>query len=104
MISQKNINYKIRLSDIADQEINKAIEYYKNQSQTGELNFKKQLNQALNTLEINPFFQFRYKNIRAIPFKSLPYLVFFEIDENDKIIYVYSIFNTYQNPNKYPSL
>ncbi|MDR2204783.1 MAG: type II toxin-antitoxin system RelE/ParE family toxin [Flavobacteriaceae bacterium] len=102
MISAKNTNYKIRFSDIADQEIEQAIEYHSSKSEAGEYNFKTQLNQALDTLEINPFFQFRYKNIRALPFKSLPYLVFFEVYEEEKLVYIYSVFNTYQNPKKYP--
>ena len=103
MISAENTNYKIRFSDIADQEIDQAVEYHGGNSENGEYNFKAQLNQALDTLELNPFFQFRYKNIRALPFKSLPYLVFFEVDEVDKIVYIYSVFNTHQDPQKYPN-
>lgn len=104
MISAENINYNLRFSDIADQEIEQAIEYHSRKSENGEYDFKSQLNEALDTLEINPFFQIKYKNIRALPFKSLPYLVFFEVYEDEKIVYIYSIFNTYQNPEKYPKL
>ncbi|HBK83584.1 MAG TPA: hypothetical protein DDZ41_08300 [Flavobacterium sp.] len=50
--------------------IEKAIEYYSNKTESDEYNFKLQLNQVLDTLESNPFFQFRYKKIRAIPFKN----------------------------------
>lgn len=102
MISAENTNYKLRFSDIADQEIDQAIEYHSRKSENGEYNFKVQLNEVLDALELNPFFQFRYKNIRAVPFKSLPYLVFFEVDEIDKIVFIYSVFNTHQNPEKYP--
>ena len=102
MISAENTIYNIRLSDIADKEIENAIAYYSSKSESGTYNFKKQLNQVLDTLELNPFFQFRYKKIRAIPFKSLPYLVFFEVFEDEKIVYVYSVFHTAQSPTKYP--
>lgn len=94
----------MRFSDIADEEILQAIEYHSLKSENGEYNFKSQLNEALDMLEINPFFQVRYKNIRALPFKSLPYLVFFEVYEDEKIVYIYSVFNTNQNPDKYPNL
>ena len=67
-------------------------------------NQKAELNEALDILEISPFFQIRYKNIRALPFKSLLYLMFYEVFEEEKIVYVYSVFNTYQNPDKYPEL
>lgn len=83
---KKNISYKILFSDIADQEISQAIEYHQANSEVGEYNFKTQLNRILDTLETNPFFQIKYKNIRAVPFKSLPYLVIFEINEQEKII------------------
>ncbi len=104
MISAENTNYNLRFSDIADEEIEQAIEYHSLKSENGEYNFKSQLNEVLDALEINPFFQVRYKNIRALPFKSLPYLVFFEVYEDEKIVYIYSVFNTNQNPNKYPNL
>lgn len=53
-------------------------------------------------LELNPFFQIRYKKARAVPFKSLPYLLLFELIEKNKMVYIYSVFNTYQDTNKYP--
>ncbi|MET3047446.1 type II toxin-antitoxin system RelE/ParE family toxin [Flavobacterium covae] len=102
MTSQENTTYNILFSDIADKEIEKAIEYHSSKSENGKYNFKTQLNQVLDTLELNPFFQFRYKKIRAVPFKTLPYLVFFEVYENENIVYVYSVFHTAQNPDKYP--
>jgi hypothetical protein len=34
----------------------------------------------------------------------MPYIVLFEVYENEKMVYIYSIFNTYQNPDKYPNL
>lgn len=104
MISAENTNYSLRFSDIADKEIEQAIEYHSRKSENGEFNFRTQLNNALDTLELNPFFQFRYKNIRALPLKSLPYLVFFEIYEDEKTVYIYSVFNTFQNPDKYPKI
>ncbi|WP_124640821.1 MULTISPECIES: type II toxin-antitoxin system RelE/ParE family toxin [Amniculibacterium] len=104
MNSQENTNYKLLFSSIADKEIEQAIEYHSSKSENGEYNFRTQLNDALDALEFNPFFQFRHKNIRALPFKHMPYLVFFEIYEDEKTVYIYSVFNTFQNPEKYPNL
>jgi plasmid stabilization system protein ParE len=100
--STKSTTYNILFSDIADSDLEKAIDYYNRKSENGANTFKQELNQVLDTLELNPFFQFRYNKIRAVPFKTLPYLVFFEIYESEKLVYVYSIFHTAQNPNKYP--
>jgi hypothetical protein len=103
MKSVKSINYKIYFSEIADKDIEQAVEYYSNISESSVYNFKYQLNQVLDNLELNPFYQVRYKNVRAIPFKSLPFITLFSINEKEKIVYIYSFFNTYQDTLKYPN-
>ena len=40
MISAENTNYNLRFSDIADEEIEQAIEYHSLKSENGEYNFK----------------------------------------------------------------
>ncbi|CAM3829598.1 putative truncated plasmid stabilization system protein [Flavobacterium branchiophilum] len=67
-----------------------------------EYNYKSQWNQVLNILEPNPFFRFRHKKTRAIPLKTSPYLVSFEVHKNGSIVYVYSVFHTAQNPTQNP--
>ncbi len=44
MISAENTNYNLRFSDIADKDIEQAIEYHSRKSESGEYNFKAQLN------------------------------------------------------------
>ena len=100
----ESLNYSLYFSEIAENDIEKALFYYRNINEFVVNHFKKQLNQVLEAISINPFYQIKYKNIRALPFKSMPYIVFFEVYENEKMVYIYSIFNTYQNPDKYPNL
>lgn len=97
------MSYKLDILDRAQEEINQAFEYYEAVSLNVLKSFDDQLEHIYNALETNLFFQFRYKKLRALPFKSFPYMVFFEIDEQDKIVYIYSVFNTYQDPEKYPN-
>jgi len=94
--------YKLIILEQALQEIEQAYEYYLQFSFNAMQTFDSQLEKAYQTLENNPFFQFRYKNLRALPFNSLPYMIFFTINEQEKIVYIYSVFNTHQNPEKYP--
>ena len=94
--------YKIKILDRAQEEINDAYLYYSKFSFSALKHFDDELDEVYSRLEHNPKFQIRYKNLRALPFKSLPFLVFFSIDEDKKIVKIYSIFNTYQNPEKYP--
>jgi mRNA-degrading endonuclease RelE of RelBE toxin-antitoxin system len=100
----ESLNYSLYFSEIAENDIEKALYFYENINESVVNHFKKQLNQVLEAISINPFYQIKYKNIRALPFKSMPYIVLFEVYENEKMVYIYSIFNTYQNPDKYPNL
>lgn len=94
--------FKILVSPIANNNIDEAIKYYKMQSQSAAKNFRKKLFDAYKSLQLNPFFAIKYKDVRAIPLKRLPYLVLFDIDEKKQIVNILSVFCTYQNPEKYP--
>jgi hypothetical protein len=94
--------YKISFSEIAVEHIEQAITYYNETAPHATNKFKGQLNHALNVLEIWPFFQIKYEKIRALPLKSMPFIVMYSVDEKLRMVYVYAVFNTYQNPRKYP--
>ena len=96
--------YSLVILPQAQREIQKAFEYYGEISVTALTNFNKQLEVVYDKLEKNPFYQVRYKHLRAIPFKSFPDLIFFDVDQDNKFVYVYSVFHTSQNPDKYPKL
>ncbi|MDH2207522.1 MULTISPECIES: type II toxin-antitoxin system RelE/ParE family toxin [unclassified Empedobacter] len=84
------------------QDIEQAISYYSNFSTSAAKSYLTELTKVLEALEINPFYQVKYRNLRAKPFKSFPYLVLFETNEEEKTVFIYAIFNTHRNPTKYP--
>ena len=88
------MKYNLVILEQAQLEIEQAFEYYQQFSIASIISFNNQLEEVYKTLETNPMFQIRYKKLRGISFKSLPYLVLFTIDENIKIVYIYSIFIT----------
>ncbi len=94
--------FDILVSPIAERNIDDAIRYYKIYSPSAAKNFRKKLFDVFKSLQINPFFTVKYRNVRAVPLKKLPYLVFFEIYEEEQIINIISVFCTHQNPEKYP--
>ncbi len=94
--------YKIRISTGAEQDIEEAISYYTNFSTSASKSYLAELTKVFKTLEINPFYQVKYKKLRAKPFKSFPYLVLFETNEEEKTVFIYAVFNTHKNPKKYP--
>ncbi|MDM1063377.1 type II toxin-antitoxin system RelE/ParE family toxin [Empedobacter falsenii] len=84
------------------QDIEQAISYYSNFSTSAAKSYLTELTKVLEALEINPFYQVKYRNLRAKPFKSFPYLVLFETNEEEKTVFIYAVFNTHRNPTKYP--
>ena len=97
-----NMIYKIRISSEAAQYIEQTISHYSNFSTSAAKSYLAELTKVLEALEINPFYQWKYRNLRTKPFKSFPYLVFFETNEEEKTVFIYAVFNTHRNPTKYP--
>ena len=98
------MKYSIEVLDDAQLEIEEAYRYYlDNVSKKVAKNFIKDLKSIFKSLKINPFFQLRTTKFRAKPMKVFPYLVFFDIDEDEYVIKIIAVFHSKQNINKYPS-
>lgn len=96
--------YKIFVSPRAQKELENAIEYYALYSTDAPINFIASLKETYATLETNPFFRIRYKNIRALKITKYPYSIYFVINETQSTIRVLSCFHNKRNPNKRPRL
>lgn len=94
--------YKIKISRRAQNEIEKAIDFYSENSVDAPLNFIIYLKEAYNKLEKNPFYRLRYKNVRAIKIKKFPYHLYFIIREETKFIFVLSCFHGVRSPRRRP--
>ena len=93
---------RIIVSPRAQNEIERAIDYYASNSVDAPANFITILKEAFLILETNPFFRLRYKNIRALKLKTFPYSLYFVIDEKHNTIKILSCFQNKRNPNKRP--
>lgn len=96
------MDYKIIVSPRAQFEIEGIAEYYSEISLSVLNKFYSELENAYQLLKLNPQFQTRYKNFKAIPIRKFPFLLFYTIDEKTKIIKVLSCFNTARSTKKYP--
>ncbi len=94
--------YKIIVSPRVQKEIENAIDYYALYSVGAPVNFIASLKEAYSTLETNPFFRVRYKNVRALKIKRFPHSLYFIINEDKNIVRVLSCFHNKRNPNKRP--
>ena len=87
------MHYEVVLSNQAQFDIDKAFLYYFENAN---------IKVAIDILSINPHFQQFRREIRTIPINNFPFLLFFEIFEDSKIVRVLSVFHTSQDPIKYP--
>ena len=95
--------YKILISPRAQREIENAIDYYALYSSDAPLHFIAELRDAYITLSGHPFFEIRYKNIRALKINRFPYLLYFVVNESQNTVRVLSCFHNKQSPDRRPS-
>jgi toxin ParE1/3/4 len=94
--------FKVVIEPRALEDIQDAIDYYESKKVGLGEQFYKVVDEHLDTISRNPFFEILYKDYRALPVKKFPFIIFYFIDEKLKTVYVLSIFNTSLNPSKYP--
>jgi hypothetical protein len=99
------MTFNVIVENEAQIDIENAIEYYSSLPIDFEsviFKFYSDLEYAYKSLEINPYFQKRYKEFRCLPLRKFPYLLFLKIEEETKTVKVFSVFNTNQSEEKYP--
>ena len=95
--------YKIIVSPIALKNIEDAVAYFSEEvSKKVALAFLEEYKNVYKSLQRNPFCQVHDNNYRFLPFKKFKYVAFFIVDESNKTVFLNAIFNSSQNPNKYP--
>lgn len=93
------MSYKINLEKGAELDIDEALFYYKNNvSKKVAGTFSADVRKAYKALRINPYYRQYANGYRGLPLKKFPYIIFFKIDEENKIIAINSVFETHQNP------
>ena len=92
------MSFKIIVNKKAVKDIDKAIEYYNNQSEGLGDKFENALDEYINSLEINPYFKIRYDKVRCLPIKPYPYMIHFTIDQQNNALKIQAILHTSRNP------
>lgn len=94
------MDYKLVILPIAQREMDQALLWYESRQKGLGIEFLGYLEGYFLTLMEKPvIYQIRKKPcFRELPLKRFPFVIVYEIKENEIIIY--SVFNTYQNPNK----
>lgn len=90
--------YFVLIEDRAANDIQDHMDYYDGQLLNLGEKFKSALDKELSALAKNPFYQIRYNSIRCKPIKNWPFLIHFQVDESQKIVYVFAVINTNKDP------
>lgn len=95
-------NFKVRYNPGIYLDIQKAIDFYTEQTQSHEPGQRVVDNagHALATLKRSALhYQVRYDDIRLLPIPSFPY----RVNEENNTVFVEAIFHTRENPEKWRS-
>lgn len=95
--------FKIIISDEAKADLEHSYLYYKTKI-TKKIadNFFKDFKSSLNTISKNPYFKIWFEDFHGKLMKKYPFLIFYTIDKDAKVIVIARVFHTSQNPEKYP--
>ncbi len=90
---------KLIIKEEVYNDLTDIVNWYENQSANLGLNFLDEWENALKVVSKNPaIFQLQYKNFRHSKILRFPYLIIFEIDNAEVI--VYAVINSYRKPAK----
>lgn len=96
------MKFRVVIEPRALADIQEAIDYYDEQQIGLGKKFNSAVERHIKYLYKNPFFRIAYKDYRILPINKFPFILFFYIDETKNTVYIISVFNTYQDTNKYP--
>jgi toxin ParE1/3/4 len=93
-------HFKVRIRDSAYTDLQQAVDYYNVQQPGLGKRFFALFEHALEILKINPHFQLRFDTIRSLPLHSFPYSIYFDIEEENRIINIYAVVHQASGPDK----
>jgi len=89
------MSYTLIPSDEATADILEGIDWYNEQKTGLGRLFYEILWQSFELIEQMPFaYAVRYKNLRACPLKKFPFLVYYFVDKDTKVVTVVAVLHT----------
>lgn len=97
------MSYKIVATPNAVQQIDDAVDYYKNKVSVRIARlFIEDYKRTFQEIQTTRYFKLFFDEFRGKPMKKFPFIIFYTIDEIEKVIIIKAVFHTAQNPDKYP--
>jgi len=86
--------YQIELTISASKDIQEAVTYFDAISKNMADKFLVDFESTFLKIKINPHYQIRYKATRCLRLKKFPFLVHFQLFEDEKLIKVTAVLHT----------
>ena len=97
----KKNSFNIIVNDSVADEIQKAVDFYKEKQKSLGSHFYNTTKKVLKSLENDALlYQVKYKNIRCVKVNKFPYLIHYKVNEKENTVYVYALVCTYKNPDE----
>ncbi len=96
------MRFKVVIEPRALADIQDGIDYYEEQLEGLGERFSATVDHYLKSISLNPYYQVRYEDYRAIPTGKFPYLIVYYLNEEQETAYVMAVFHTSQDPIKLP--
>lgn len=97
----KKHHFNVVVNDAVADEIQDAVDYYKEKLKSLSARFYNSAKKSLKSLEHDALlYQVKYKDIRCAKVKKFPYLIHFKVNEKENTVYVYALICTYKNPDE----
>jgi len=91
------MSYRVILKEEADGDVYNSYNWYESHQIGLGDKFLDEIEEYIEVLEKTPqIYQIRKKNRRYCPLNRFPYIIVYEIEKYEVIIY--AVFNTYQHP------
>jgi len=93
------MNYKVIVSEKAENHLNNAVEWYENEKAGLGVFFLVSVKECIRFLITNPFaFVVVYKKIRKVNIKKYPYSLYYKINKEDNELLIIAVLHTSRSP------
>ncbi len=94
-------HFNVILNDAVADEIQEAVNYYKEKQKSLGKRFYKAAKKTLKSLENDALlFQVKYKNVRCVKVEKFPYLIHYKVNQKLNIVQVFAVICTHKNPDE----
>jgi plasmid stabilization system protein ParE len=95
------MNFTIKIDRDAIRDIEEAIQWYESRQINLGTKFYSLLEEHIQLLSSNPYYQIKYSNVRCLPIKTYPFMIHFTVDENSHTVVIRAVFNTHRDPENW---